>query len=347
MKKLSIIGFFIGCLMMSCMGKTRQMDHIRLINTQGKDGKTSLIKAVESGDIKLVELILSYGASPDIKDHHGKTAFHVAFEAEQKDIFKRLLDHGHPNPEDFCRIPSTKIQHQMQSMIKEKKLIDQMKSLRAHHIPLFDQYFSEFPSGVYYSTAKDLFKKFVEMDFDIIKQSASRSRVKRFIENYSNMGKNAYQITSDTVAIQTSRSEDGEIIGTYLKNDRIYAYQIVDGWIKTDMGWIRKKNTIPVSTTIPIIESYIKESQAILARLNRSISLTTYENSPVLNKGEWIQHNPKSRLVDKAQKELEEILRDPSISKLEEYIIMYQSDSDCQELIKTARETYKQLLLKP
>ena len=62
------------------------------INTQDKDGYSSLHIAVKKGSPALVEFLLKNGALPNIKNKYGNTP---AFDAcDNWEILKLLLDHG-------------------------------------------------------------------------------------------------------------------------------------------------------------------------------------------------------------------------------------------------------------
>ena len=58
------------------------------MNSKDNFGKCVLIYAAESGNIKLVEILLEYGAEVNTKDNSGKTALHYVAASENIDIIK-------------------------------------------------------------------------------------------------------------------------------------------------------------------------------------------------------------------------------------------------------------------
>src|SRR5690606_33699145 len=61
------------------------------LNAQDKDGKTILILAIDYLQLSLAEMILRYGANPDIQDLQGDTALHLATRLGQLDFIKILM----------------------------------------------------------------------------------------------------------------------------------------------------------------------------------------------------------------------------------------------------------------
>lgn len=57
-------------------------------------GKTQLMKAARSGQQEIVQLLLDWGAQPNIKDRCGRTAVEIAASVKHDNVVKLLVSHG-------------------------------------------------------------------------------------------------------------------------------------------------------------------------------------------------------------------------------------------------------------
>ena len=64
----------------------------RLVNHRNSNKESALHWAVKSSSIEVVELLLSYGASPKIVDIRGNSILHIAVESGNTDVIKLILD---------------------------------------------------------------------------------------------------------------------------------------------------------------------------------------------------------------------------------------------------------------
>jgi len=65
-----------------------------LVNTKGGKNETLLLKAVESGNLELVEFLLSKGADVNACDKGGDTPLHKASALGHQAMAKLLIDRG-------------------------------------------------------------------------------------------------------------------------------------------------------------------------------------------------------------------------------------------------------------
>ncbi|QQP50647.1 Nuclear factor of kappa light polypeptide gene enhancer in Bcells 1, partial [Caligus rogercresseyi] len=63
------------------------------VDLTNEDRYTALHLAVLDNSVEIVELLLSFGADPSIKDHRGNTCFHQAVAMKSNDCLKLLVEH--------------------------------------------------------------------------------------------------------------------------------------------------------------------------------------------------------------------------------------------------------------
>ena len=80
--------------MMKKINVLNNLTYDEFINKEDPNRETALYKAVVNGNKNIVELLLVYGADPDLEDMFGFTPLHKAVQAENADIVLSLLLYG-------------------------------------------------------------------------------------------------------------------------------------------------------------------------------------------------------------------------------------------------------------
>lgn len=350
-----------GCATSSQTLPDEAFDQIR--RSPLKASLPPLFAAAKSNNIILIKNLLLSGEDVNRKDHDGKSALWYAFDYENYEAFKVLLENGAtPYFLTYEMASGTYSKMELYKLAKEYNLLNRIKNHRNDDdVTVFDAYFSEFSNGHYVSEAEQLFEAVVRRDYGKIRTSGSVKDMQQFMEKYSSFGHHCYLIMVSDLNIRAGNSTTAEIIGKYIKGDRVFARVVRDGWIQTDRGWISSQYAKQIKKTIPLLHGYLREisSKTGLSRKpdtpgpatqtgTESRQMGTESRQPEIRYQQPEIVPPKvirGGKVAAVQKELEAILKHPTLRKLELFINKYKNNKACQFLVKKAKEEYQKLLL--
>ncbi|OQX22209.1 MAG: hypothetical protein BWK80_31065 [Desulfobacteraceae bacterium IS3] len=336
-------------------------------------GEATLITAAKSNNARLIASLLLGGSDINMKDNQGKSALQHAFEAGNFEAFKILLESGASAdfPLTYEAAATAYKKMKLYKLAKEYQLIRQIKMPGKNtDLSLFDAYFSEFPNGSYTAEAERIFKEVIKSDYQ---KAGSLKELQRFAAKYSNLGKNCYLIIGSGLNVRSDSGLNAKKTGGYLKGEQVFAIARKEGWIQTDRGWISTEYVKPVNRSIPTVQTYLRAvEKKIVAPSKKSDSQIpkteprvpkserqTVEIEPRVPESEPSSVETESRIVEselpeskgnlknspEARKELENILKHPTLPKLEEFINKYKDDNASYLLVKKAKEEYKKILL--
>jgi len=315
------------------------------VNKRGEYSLTPLMTAAKSNNFRLIRTLLANGADIDDKDDFRKSAIWYAYDYESFDAFKILLENGASIdfPLDYDNAPTLYKKRNLYKLAKEHSLLKKIR-----HNPddpaVFNSYFSEFSDGYYLSEIEKIFEDMVEKDYHAVESSSSPVELQRFLNKYSGIGKKYYVVTVDTLNIRVSDSADAEKTGMYLKGDKLYAVTDKAGWIQTDRGWVSKTYIKPITKRISILSEYIQNAEDKLGKL-RKTKTEKPENIKPENTGiEVPKQIPESR-IEQAEKELDNLIKDATLSQLEEFINRYKDTPEYRNIVERAKSAYRKILL--
>jgi hypothetical protein len=326
------------------------------IPAQTADRKPPLIEAAILNNAASVKNLLRAGADINVKDAKGKSALWYAFEHENPDAFKVLVEHGANIDFDLSYEAASRSYPKMKlyKLVKEYNLFYRIKSrMSMNGLMILDAYLSEFPNGYYVSEIEKILEDIVRSDYSSIRNAAGAGEWEQFLEKYSRLGQNCYMITANGLNVRAAPVPDARRVGTYIKGDRIFAVSKREGWIQTDRGWISADYAKQIPKTISVLQPYIRKAEQKLKTVHAALGIERSADAP--RQPKIIPHQPEeaefpaSEIRDQktvaAEKELEELLRHATLPKLEAFINKYKDDSACRSLVIKAREKYKSILL--
>jgi uncharacterized protein YgiM (DUF1202 family) len=324
----------------------------------------SLIVGAKSNNIIWIKNALLSGEDVNLTDHEGKSALWYAFQYENFDAFKLLLENGadsswlnHKAVSDSYR------KLKLFKMAKEYELVSRIKARPTADLSLFDAYFSEFSNGYYVSDVEAVFGQLVRRDY-------GKKEWQKFLDKYGRMGQHCYLITGSDLNIRSDPSLESKILGKYMKGERVFARTSQGGWIQTDRGWISTQYAKHIRKTIPVLLPYLQgasrklgqeykpypviaeESETELqpAESGAQFEETEAEKQPEETELQPAESQVPPELIGKdatdVQKELADVLKNPTLHKLEGFINKYQNKKACQAEVKRAKEEYKKILLR-
>lgn len=345
---LCVFSMHPGCTKVSVIQPAAlgEMDTVRKalekgarINEQDENGMTPLMHAARNNHFRVVEHLLVNHADPEITDLSGRTALDHAFEKDSFESFKRILEAGAAIHFDL----NTSI---YQGRYKKKliALADEYKSVRkiqdASFPPkhLFQSYFQNHPNGHYLETVKNAFVAHLEKEFAKAGENGKKG-LRAFIQSYSGFGSHTFRITASVLNIRQEPALDAPVIGQYQKKDIVYPVEIRPGWLKTENGWISRDYVQPVNTPgAYICASYLKKAEALL-------SDKPVHSVQTFNAASSHADSSREEVKDNSRREFEELIDDPTLSKLERFILKHKDDPEKRTQVRTARQMYKELLL--
>jgi len=315
------------------------------VNQRGEFSLTPLMTAAKSNNFRLIRTLLANGADIDAKDDFRKSAIWYAYDYESFDAFKILLENGAviDFPLNYDNAPTLYKKKNLYKIAKEYSLLKKIRDNSNDHV-IFNAYFSEFSDGYYLSEIEKIFEDIVEKDYHAIESSSSAVELQKFLNKYSGLGKKYYVVTVDTLNIRISDSTDAEKTGMYLKGDKLYAVTEKTGWIQTDRGWVSKTYIKPITKRIPILSKYIEKAEDKLSKLRKTKTEKPEYIKPENTKIEVRQQVSESG-IEQAEKELDNLLQDAELSKLEEFINRYKDAPEYRNVVERAKITYRKILL--
>ncbi len=326
--------------------------------TDAAEEMPSLIQAARADQTELIVRLLEQGADPEEKDKEGKTAILHAFESGNPASFKLLLEKG--------AVISAREVH------TKKSFADLMTEYRVYQHLLaqgektpvsdFETYFLQFPKGQYAAAVAAVFEETVKKDFSRMEKTPDLKSVQAFTEKYAEMGKNLFLITADSLNIRKSDSVSGQKVGTYRSGETVRAQEESGDWIRTDRGWISKKYSRQISVNIPKLQMYLdKAAEMAVSASSPSFQLpqktVRSQKNPTVPRQEKEektvsgQEKNTSRSEDTGdsasavRRKLDEVLSNPDLKTLEDFIRKYKDRAAYRSLVDLAREKYKEMLL--
>ncbi|MDM8551605.1 ankyrin repeat domain-containing protein [Desulfobacterales bacterium HSG2] len=310
----------------------------------------TLIVAAKSDDFKLIRDLLAAGANVNVKDEQGRSALWYAFEYESFEAFRALLENGATVDfiSDYETDSAAHSKLKFYNLAEEYELFYKIKRLRNDDLTLFDIYFSKFSSGYYLPEVERMFEKIVRNDYNKSVSSGNTAELRQFVEKYSALGQNYYLVVANDLNIRFGESVNTLIIGKYVKGEKIFARAVKGGWIQTDRGWINAKYTKRIKKSVPVLQPYLQKAALKLGPaykppVIRPTEPTTAEPRQPKIEPRRIRSNKK---VAEIEKELDRILENPTLPKLEAFIDKYKNNQKYHSVVKRARKKYKMILLR-
>ncbi len=341
-----------GCVTSSQTLPEEAFDQIR--RSPIEESLPPLFVAAKSNNIILIKNLLLSGEDVNQEDNYGKSALKYAFDHENYEAFKVLLENSANTYFLTYEMASgTYSKMELYKLAKEYGQLNKIKNRQNYDdVTIFDAYFSEFSNGHYISEAEKLFEEVVKRDYAKIKSSGSVKEMQQFMEKYSNFGQSCYIIMVSDLNIRANNFKDAEIIGKYIKGDRIFAKAVKYGWIQTDRGWISGQYAKQIKKTIPLLHGYLR-------KISSKTGFSQKQDKPVPAQTETESQQPKIRYqepeivppkvagekVMAVQMELETILKHPTLRELETFINKYKNNKACHFLVRKAKSEYQKLLL--
>jgi hypothetical protein len=184
----------------------------------------------------------------------------------------------------------------------------------------------------------------VEKDYQLTANSSDITELRQFLNKYAGLGKKYYVITVETLNIRAGNSTNTQKVGMYVKGDKVYAVNETGGWIQTDRGWISKTYIKPITTRIFNLSKYIQKVNDKLSRLRQPLQTEKTMEKQKERPFEIRKQATESR-IDQVQKELDGILKDATLSKLETFINQYKDVLEYRAIVEQAKQAYKKILL--
>ncbi len=333
-----------------------------------REGEATLITAAKSNNARLIASLMLGGSDINMKDRQGKSALQHAFEAGNFEAFKILLESGASAdfPLTYEAAATAYKKMKLYRLAKEYQLVRQIKMLGKNtDLSIFDAYFSEFSNGYYVTEVERIFREVINADYY---KAASLKELQRFTAKYSNLGRNCYVIIGSGLNVRSDSGLNAKKTGGYLKGDCVFAIAQKEGWIQTDRGWISTEYVKPVNRGIPMVQTYLRAVEKKLAAApvssknpvsSKKTDFQIPKTEARLPKPEPQKAETESRISEAeltenkgdmknnpdVRKELDTILKHPTLPKLEEFISKYKDDKACSQLVKKAKEAYKKILL--
>jgi len=331
------------------------------IAAQTADRKPPLIEAAILNNAPAIKNLLRSGADINVKDSKGKSALWYAFEHENTDSFKVLVEHGANIDFDLSYEAAARSYPKMKlyKLVKEYNLFYRIKSrISMNGLMILDAYLSEFPNGYYVSEIEKILEGIVRSDYNSIRNAAAAREWEQFIEKYSRLGQSCYMIMANGLNVRAVPAPDAKRVGTYIKGDRIFALSKQEAWIQTDRGWISADYTKQIPKTISVLQPYIRKAEQKLKTIYGTLGIERSADKP--RQPKIIVHQPEENEIEEseipasgaedhktvtAENELEELLKHATLPKLEAFINKYKDDNACRFVVRKAREKYKAILL--
>jgi len=309
----------------------------------------TLIVAAKSDDFKLIRDLLVAGANVNVKDDQGRSALWYAFEYESFEAFRALLENGAPPDfmSDYEMDSAAHSKLKFYNLTEEYELFDKIRRFR-NDLTLFDVYFSKFSSGYYLPEVERIFEKIVRNDYNESVSSGNAAELQQFVKKYSALGQNYYLVVANDLNIRAGDSVNTLVVGKYTKGERIFARTVKDGWLQTDRGWINAKYAKRIKKSVPVLQPYLQKAALKLGPgykppVTRPTEPETAEPRQKKSEPRRIRSNKK---VAEIEKELDRILKNPTLPKLEAFINKYKNNQKYHSVVKRAREKYKMILLR-
>ncbi|GBC63203.1 hypothetical protein DENIS_4197 [Desulfonema ishimotonii] len=331
----------LGCTTVHRAASTGNTEEMLFLISRGSDlnaadenGMTPLMLAVQEDQPDMVAVLLANGAATDLENRQGKTASDMAWAEGTPAVFKAFLDHGGADPDFFLHeAAGTEGQARLKTVIREYRQYRKISNTADHaSLSDFETWFSDFPEGVYRKEVEHIFGEMIRRDYEEAAAASDPKAMKAFIDRYSDMGRDGYRVDATSLNIRNTASAESEKTGRYLRGNVVHALQKKDGWAQTDRGWVSLEylKPVPVRRTIPLVAPYIENARHYLAHPDDEIHP---------------EKTPPALPTPTVRQELELLLKAPTLSTLETFIIQYKDRPEYAPLVQTARNRYKQILL--
>ena len=357
MYRKSIVAVFMFMLICSgCAKSPPVLPEKRFEQTQtpvNGNAMPTLIIAARSNDFNLIKDLLRSDANANVKDDKRKSALWYAFESESFEAFKVLLEQGaHIDFKlSYKTVSDSYNKLKFYKLVKEYDRFNKIKYRGNNNdLSVFDAYFSEFSNGHYVTQVVNILEQIVKDDY---KRASSGSALQQFIRKYSALGQNGYLIIASDLNIRAGNSINTARTGEYDRGEKVFAIRKKGEWIETDRGWVNAKYVKQIKKSIPVLQPYLQKAADKLGQIPVPYKTDQAQPATELQKSEVKPRQPEiappkrgtNKKISEVQKELDRILKNPTLSELETFIKRYKNNSACRSLVNKAREKYKKILL--
>lgn len=315
------------------------------VNERDEEGMTPLMVAARQDNYRVMEVLLDHGANLHLKDDYGRSALWHAFETDSFNTFKMLLAHGASVDFDIQKAAAAGgyKKGKFYRLAREHTLLESIRQTPGK-LKLYDAYFSRFPHGDYSQTVRSVFEQQIAADFNQLDKSPEA--IADFIQRYSRLGKQYYQVTATRLNIRESDSLNAPIRGEYLQGERFHAPVSRNGWLRTDRGWVSQLHVKALPREVPFVAQYLEKARGRLQRLRQAAA--SPPPSPQPKPAKSAKASEKSSTLNQeleaAEAEFEAIMASPTLSKLEGFIDKYKNRKAYHYLVDKAIEQYKSIL---
>lgn len=347
-------------------------------------GTTPLMVAARMGDARLVELLLKHGADIDRQNRAGQSALSVAWEHGRELTFRMLLDRGAAIhfEADVDRLPPKDRRRELWKMAEEERLFRKIAAAGPGAAPRrFDEYLKRYPRGRRAADARELLAEAAKRDFAALGDPPDPALAAAFVRDYGAIGNPAFRVTAARLNIREDATTGGRIVGQYAEGDVVQARETRPRWLRTDRGWISRAYLQPARKPPAELAGMLKTARALAgpaqpaAASRRSSSGTraakkesrsgfqtgsagdgsppaqprqtvTRRRPPTGGNAEAADRlaaSPDERR--RAERQLATVMETPNLKGLEAFILAYKDQSPYADLVRRARDAYRELLL--
>ena len=324
---------------------------------------TPLMAAAKANRTRVIRLLLANGADPNATDRFGKTALWYAYDYGHRNAFRMLLESG--ASADFLLTaaapPGAPEKRRMYDLAREYELVESMEaSGGGAAIGRFETYFARYRDGAFAPRVLGMLRDIVRADYEDIQpggDDADPESLRRFLSTYAQLGNPLYEITATRLNIRSGPAVSTRRVGEYLNGEVVAVLETSDDWLRTDRGWISGAYARRLRDGISAVTPYIGKVREHLAgsggvppdKSNVQDARGPRASEPGAPRRESVSPPAPERTPASPQarvrRELESILADPSLEKLETFIRAYRDREGLEAEVGEARRRYRMILL--
>jgi hypothetical protein len=249
----------------------------------------------------------------------------------------------------------------------------------------FDEYLERYPRGRRSADVRELLAEAAKRDFGALGDPPDPALAAAFVRNYGAIGDRAFQITAARLNIRADATTGARVVGQYAEGDVVRARETRPRWLRTDRGWISRAYVEPTRQPPAELAGMLKTARALAGRAQpastarrsspgrRAGTTGTTKSQPGSQIRSAGDDSPPGRSPQaaaarrpaeegtkaetahrsaaspeerrRAERQLATVMETPNLNGLEAFILAYKDQSPYADLVRRARDAYRELLL--